>query len=84
MEKFTIGLAIGGVCGALIVANSCKMRTLVKKGQDELKQKLETMMDEKLKEVSQNGGLDNTASPSAASQNTASQNTASQGDGAAQ
>lgn len=49
MEKFVCGLAIGAVAGALIVANSYKARTLVKKGQEEFSEKIETMMDEKLK-----------------------------------
>lgn len=50
MEKmFCIGLALGMVGGALIVANSHKARTLVKKSQDEVVDKIETVMDEKLK-----------------------------------
>lgn len=55
MEKFTIGLVLGAVGGALLTANSYKMRTLVKKSQDEIKQRLDEMMDEKLKDI-QNGG----------------------------
>lgn len=55
MEKFTIGLLLGGVGGALLAANSCKMRMLVRKGQEEIKQRLDEMMDEKLKETG-NGG----------------------------
>ena len=51
MEKFTIGLLLGAVGGALLAANSCKMRTLVRKGQEEIKQRLDEMMDEKLKEI---------------------------------
>ena len=46
MEKFTIGLLLGAVGGALLAANSCKMRTLVRKGQEEVKQRLDEMMDE--------------------------------------
>lgn len=50
MEKmFCMGLALGMVGGALIVANSHKARTLVKKGQDEMVDKIENIMDEKLK-----------------------------------
>ncbi len=52
MEKFTIGLALGMLGGALLVANSCKVRTLVKKSQDEVKEKLDTVIDEKLEEFS--------------------------------
>ena len=48
MEKLAIGMLIGAVGGALIIANSQKMRTLVKKGQDEMLTKVNTMMDEKL------------------------------------
>ena len=49
MEKFTIGLAIGGLCGALLVANNYKMRTLIKKGQEEVLAKFDSLMDEKIK-----------------------------------
>ena len=50
MEKmFCIGLALGMVGGALIVANSCKARSLVKKSQTEVMDKVNEMMDEKLK-----------------------------------
>lgn len=49
MEKmFCMGLAIGAVCGALLVANNYKARTLVKKSQSEVMQKLDCMMDEQL------------------------------------
>ena len=48
MEKLAIGMLIGAVGGALIVANSHKMRTLVQKGQDEVLTKVNDMMDEKL------------------------------------
>lgn len=51
MEKFAIGLVIGGIGGALIAANSYKMRTLLKKGQEEMQTKLNRMMDEKIKEM---------------------------------
>ena len=50
MEKmFCLGLALGMVGGALIVANSYKARSLVKKSQAELLQKVDEMMDERLK-----------------------------------
>ena len=48
MEKFAIGLLLGGVGGALLVANNYKMRTLVKKGQDEVMAKVNEFMDEKI------------------------------------
>ena len=53
MEKiFCLGLVLGMVGGALIVANSYKARTLVKKSQAELMEKVDEMMDERLKEMS--------------------------------
>jgi hypothetical protein len=53
MEKmFCLGLALGMVGGALIVANNYKARSLVKKSQQEVMDKLETMMDEKLQAMS--------------------------------
>lgn len=48
MEKFAIGLLLGGVGGALLATNNYKMRTLVKKGQEEMQNKLNAMMDEKI------------------------------------
>ena len=57
MEKFTIGLLLGAVGGALLAANSCKMRTLVRKGQEEVKQRLDEMMDEKLKDIENGKGV---------------------------
>ena len=48
MEKFLIGALVGGIAGALAVSNNAKMRMLVKKGEDELKEKVSTMVDEKL------------------------------------
>lgn len=50
MEKFITGLALGALGGALLTANSCKMRALLKKGQDEVKEKIDDMIDEKLQE----------------------------------
>lgn len=49
MEKFAIGVAVGGLCGALLVANNYKMRTLIKKGQEEVLAKFDSLMDEKIK-----------------------------------
>ncbi|MBQ9117669.1 MAG: hypothetical protein IJY11_00500 [Clostridia bacterium] len=51
MEKFSTGLLLGMVAGALVVTNSYKMRVLVKKGQDEMKAKFDEMMDEKIKMI---------------------------------
>ena len=53
MEKFTIGLLLGGVMGAVLVSNNWKMRALVKKCQGEVKQKADEIIDEKLKEMEQ-------------------------------
>ena len=50
MEKFAIGIAIGAIVGAAIVANSQKTRQLVVKGQEEIKSKLDTAIDQKLQE----------------------------------
>ena len=51
MEKFAIGLVIGGIGGALLAANNYKMRTLIKKGQEEVQIKLDKLMDEKIQEM---------------------------------
>ena len=48
MEKFIIGALCGGIVGALAVSNNAKMRMLVKKGEDELKEKINGIVDEKL------------------------------------
>lgn len=48
MEKFIIGVALGGIAGAVLTANNYKMRTLVRKGQEELQAKLDKLMDEKI------------------------------------
>ncbi len=48
MEKFTIGLTIGALLGAAIVANSQKTRKLFIKSQDELKTKIDGMIDDKI------------------------------------
>ena len=53
MEKLALGMLIGAVGGALVVANSQKMRSLVKKGQDEVLTKVNDMMDEKLDTMQQ-------------------------------
>ncbi len=51
MEKFAIGVVVGGLAGALLTANNYRMRTLVKKGQAELQAKLDKLMDEKIDEM---------------------------------
>lgn len=48
MEKFAIGVLVGGAVGALLIANNYRMRQLVQKGQEEIQNKLNQMMDEKL------------------------------------
>ena len=50
MEKlFCLGVALGMVGGALLVANSYKLRSLVKKSQAEVIEKVDGMIDERLK-----------------------------------
>ena len=51
MEKFIIGVALGGSVGAVLTANNYKMRTLVRKGQEEVQAKLNMLMDEKIEMV---------------------------------
>ena len=51
MEKFAIGMLLGGLGGALLVANNYKMRTLVKKSQEEVQAKFDAMLDEKIREM---------------------------------
>ena len=55
MEKFVVGLLLGGVCGALLTANNYKMRTLVRKGQEEVQAKLDELMDEKIRMFEEKG-----------------------------
>ena len=50
MEKFILGLAVGMAGGALLVANNCKLRNLVKKNQEDLMAKAEQYIDKKLEE----------------------------------
>lgn len=54
MEKFAIGVLLGGIGGALLTANNYKMRTLVKKSQAEIQSKLDQMLDDKLRAMSEN------------------------------
>lgn len=50
MEKFILGLAMGAIGGAVVVANNCKLRNLVKKNQEDLMKKCEKYIDAKLEE----------------------------------
>ncbi len=61
MEKvFCLGLLFGMVGGALIVANSYKARSLVKKSQSEIMERVDEKMDECLKQMEQKeGGKEN-------------------------
>ena len=53
MEKiFFFFLMFGAVGGALLVANSYKARSLVKKSQADVMQKVSDMMDERLQQQS--------------------------------
>ena len=53
MEKIIcLGLMFGAVGGALLVANSYKARSLVKKSQADVMQKVSDMMDERLQQQS--------------------------------
>ncbi len=54
MEKFAIGLALGCLGGALLVTNNYKMRTLVRKSQEEVQNKLDELMDEKIQAMEEN------------------------------
>lgn len=51
MEKFILGAIVGMAGGALLVANNCKLRNLVKKNQDDLMKKAEQYIDEKLDQL---------------------------------
>ena len=55
MEKFILGLAVGMAGGALLVANNCKLRNLVKKNQEDLMAKAEQYIDQKLSECGASG-----------------------------
>lgn len=48
MEKFIFGLAVGMAGGALLVANNCKLRNLVKKNQEDVMKKAEQYIDQQL------------------------------------
>ena len=48
-----LGVALGMAGGALVVANNCKLRNLVKKNQEDLMQKAEQYIDSKLEKMEQ-------------------------------
>ena len=52
MKEFILGLAAGMAGGAILVANSCKLRQMIKKNQEEFLQKAENYIDEKLEQAS--------------------------------
>ena len=51
MEKFTIGLTVGALLGAAVVANSQKTRRLFIKSQEDIKSKIDDMIDEKIEDL---------------------------------
>lgn len=55
MEKFIVGLAVGMAAGAVLVANNCKLRNLVKKNQEDLMEKAENYIDTKLEQYEKSG-----------------------------
>ena len=46
-----LGQDSGGIGGALLTANNYKMRTLVRKSQEEVQTKLDELMDDKIREM---------------------------------
>ncbi len=65
MEKFFLGAVIGMAAGAVLVANNCKLRNLVKKNQEDLMEKAENYIDTKLEELEKNGNSKKSAAKSA-------------------
>lgn len=65
MEKFVLGLAIGMAGGALIVANNCKLRNLVKKNQEDIMEKAEQYIDSKLEQFEKGGKEESESTQSA-------------------
>lgn len=47
MEKFALGVVVGGICGALLTTNNYRMRALVRKTQEEVQAKFDQMLEEK-------------------------------------
>lgn len=56
MEKFFLGLALGMAGGAVIVANNCKLRQAIKRSQEDLMQKAEDYIDQKMQDMSSSQG----------------------------
>lgn len=63
MEKFAIGLMLGALGGALLTANNYKMRTLVKKSQQEVQNKFDKLVDEKLEMMEEDAPSAQTEEP---------------------
>lgn len=55
MKEYMLGLAVGMAGGAILVANSCKLRQMIKKNQEEFLQKAESYIDEKLESTASAG-----------------------------
>lgn len=55
MEKFILGAVVGMAAGAVLVANNCKLRNLVKKNQEDLMEKAENYIDAKLEQLEKAG-----------------------------
>ena len=52
MKEFVMGIALGMAGGALVVANSCKLRKMIRKNQEEIMQKAESYIDQQLEKAS--------------------------------
>lgn len=65
MEKFIVGLAVGMAAGAVLVANNCKLRNLVKKNQEDLMEKAENYIDTKLEQYEVKSGKEKKSAPKA-------------------
>ena len=52
MKEFVMGIALGMAGGALVVANSCKLRKMIRKNQEEIMQKGESYIDQQLEKGS--------------------------------
>lgn len=52
MKEFVMGIVLGMAGGALVVANSCKLRKMIKKNQEEIMQKAESYIDRQLEKAS--------------------------------
>ena len=55
MKEFVMGIALGMAGGALVVANSCKLRKMIRKNQEEIMQKAESYIDQQLEKSSWKG-----------------------------